>query len=133
VFIQQVIAQRALDEYRGAELTPGSTCQSDQDIDAFLREKSETCYHPVSTCRMGSPENDEMVVVDANCRAAGVEGLRVVDASIMPSIVSGNTNAPTIMMAEKASDIILGRPPLPKSNVPDWRKVVNDIRQPTAV
>jgi choline dehydrogenase len=83
-----------------------------------LREKGATTYHAVGTCRMGSPESDDRVVVDSNCRVVGVEGLRVVDASIMPSITSGNTNAPVIMMAEKCSDMILGKPQLPNANVP---------------
>ena len=109
--------QRAFDEYRGKEINPGTYYQSDSEIDAFVREKSETIYHPVGTCRMGSPEGDDGVVVDTECRVVGVEGLRVVDASIMPSVVSGNTNAPVIMMAEKCSDMILGKPPLPKANV----------------
>ena len=112
-----MINQRAFDEYRGKEISPGIACQSDKEIDACVREKSETLYHPTSSCRMGSPDKDDMVVVDTMCRVVGVEGLRVVDASIMPSVVSGNTNAPTIMMAEKASDMILGKPLLPKANL----------------
>ena len=112
-----MINQRAFDEYRGEEIVPGIAYQSDKEIDACVREKSETLYHPTSTCRMGSPEKDDMVVVDTMCRVVGVEGLRVVDASIMPSVVSGNTNAPTIMMAEKASDMILGKPLLPKASL----------------
>ena len=133
VWFPQVIAQRAFEEYCGGELTPGSACQSDSEIDAFVREKSETIYHPVGTCRMGSPENDDKVVVDVNCKVVGVEGLRVVDASVMPSVVSGNTNAPTIMIAEKISDIILGKPLLPKANVPDWRKNVAVLWNKTVV
>jgi choline dehydrogenase len=113
-----LISQRAFDDYRGKELSPGAYYQSDSEVDAFVREKSATVFHPVGTCRMGSPESDDGVVVDSNCRVVGVEGLRVVDASIMPSITSGNTNAPVIMMAEKCSDMIFGKPPLPNANVP---------------
>jgi choline dehydrogenase len=109
--------QRAFDDYRGKEMVPGAYIESDSEIDAFVRETSATVYHPVGTCRMGSPESDDRVVVDTSCRVVGVEGLRVVDASVMPSVVSGNTNAPTIMIAEKCSDMILGKPPLPKANI----------------
>jgi len=86
---------------------PGIDCRSDQQLDAFIRANAETAYHPSCTCRMGSPDHDENVVVDPSCRVVGVDGLRVVDASIMPSIVTGNLNGPVIMMAEKAADIIL--------------------------
>jgi choline dehydrogenase-like flavoprotein len=83
--------------------------QSDEEIDRFIREKAETIYHPVGTARMGQ---DAMAVVDASLKVHGVEGLRVIDASVMPTLIGGNTNAPTIMIAEKAADMILGRPVL---------------------
>ena len=97
---------------------------SDEAIDAFVREKVESAYHPSCTCKMGS-RADPSAVVDPETRVIGVEGLRVVDSSIMPSITNGNLNAPTIMLAEKAADMIRGRDPLPASNAPyyvapDW-------------
>ena len=107
----EIFAQRAFDEYRGDEVQPGKHVQSDADIDAFVRANAYTAYHTSSTCRMGSPDNDDMVVIDPMCRVVGVERLRVVDASIMPSLVSGNPNGPVIMMAEKAADLILGSVP----------------------
>jgi len=107
----KIFAQHAFDEYRGEEVSPGKHVQSDADIDAFVRANAQTGYHPSSTCRMGSPEKDDMVVVDPLCRVVGVKRLRVVDASIMPSIVSGNLNGPVIMLAEKAADLILGSVP----------------------
>ncbi|MFC3612766.1 GMC family oxidoreductase [Lutimaribacter marinistellae] len=85
------------------ERVPGAECREDEDIDAFIRANGQSMYHPVGTCKMGS---DEMSVVDERLRVRGIDGLRVVDASIMPTIVSGNTNAPTIMVAEKAADMI---------------------------
>jgi choline dehydrogenase len=117
--LREVLAQKALDPYRGAELFPGPDVKSKEAMDAWLRKAVETCYHPVGTCRMGR-DTDASAVVDDALRVHGIEGLRVVDASIMPSIVSGNTNAPTIMIAEKASDMIRGRPPLPPSDAPVW-------------
>jgi choline dehydrogenase len=114
---REILSQRALAPFRGAELSPGPEIQSDAQIDSFIRSGVETCYHPVGTCRMG-PSPD--CVVDAQCRVHGMTGLRVVDASIMPAIVSGNTNAPTIMLAEKASDLIRGRPPLERSDAAVW-------------
>ncbi|KAH9507759.1 hypothetical protein Btru_053653 [Bulinus truncatus] len=115
----QGIAQKAFDEFRGPELNPGSNCVSDLQIDSFVRKNADTAYHPSCSCKMGSPK-DPMTVVDSECRVIGMENLRVVDASIMPSIVSGNLNAPTIMIAEKAADKIRGLAPLPKCIVPIW-------------
>lgn len=97
----------AFDAFRGAEMFPGDNDDSDAAISTFLRRKCETVYHPVGTCRMGV---DERAVVDPELRVHGIAGLRVVDASIMPKIVSGNTNAPTVAIAEKASVMILERP-----------------------
>jgi choline dehydrogenase len=114
---REILAQPALAPFRGEELSPGSQVQSDADIDAFVRRGVETCYHPVGTCRMGTTPD---CVVDEECRVRGIEGLRVVDASIMPAIVSGNTNAPTIMIAEKASDLIRGKTALPRAHAPVW-------------
>ncbi len=108
---REIFAQKAFDPYRGAELAPGPDVQSDAEIDAFVRAHAESAYHPSCSCKMG-PDSDPMAVVDAECRVMGVEGLRVVDASIMPSIPSCNLNAPTIMLAEKAADLIRGREPL---------------------
>ncbi len=107
---REIFAQPAFAPYVGREIQPG-----DSEIDEFLREKLESAYHPCGACKMGSP-SDPMAVVDPEARVIGLDGLRVVDSSIMPSIPSGNLNAPTIMMAEKAADMILGRDPLPASN-----------------
>lgn len=95
----------AFDDYRGSEYWPGDEIVSRESMIAAIRNWAETIYHPVGTCRMGS---DPRAVLDAELKVRGVEGLRVVDASVMPTLVSGNTNAPTIMIAEKASDLILG-------------------------
>ena len=91
--------------FRGEEQYPGA--QSDEEA---IRNAAETLYHPVGTCKMG---NDQEAVVDSQLHVYGMQGLRVVDASIMPTIISGHTNAPTIMIAEKAADLIRGLPPLP--------------------
>lgn len=112
---REIINQPALDKYRGKELSPGMDCQSDEQLDEFVRNHAETAYHPCGTCKMG---NDEMAVVDAAGRVHGLEGLRVVDASIMPEIITGNLNATTIMIGEKMADIIRGRQPLPRSTAP---------------
>jgi choline dehydrogenase len=122
---REIFAQKAFDPYRGAELSPGPDVTSDDAIDAHLRRKAESAYHPSCTCRMGA-DDDPLAVVDASLRVRGVEALRVVDASVMPAVVSGNLNAPTIMIAEKAADIILGKPALPPADVPvfvhpEWR------------
>jgi choline dehydrogenase len=95
--------QAAFDSYRLDEAWPGPSVNDPESLVAAMREWGETIYHPVGTCRMGV---DEKAVVDGHCRVNGVEGLRVIDASVMPYLVSGNTNAPTIMIAEKASDMI---------------------------
>jgi choline dehydrogenase len=90
---------------------------TDEQIDAFIRDKAESAFHPSCTCRMGSV-TDRQAVVDPQTRVIGVEALRVVDSSIMPSITTGNLNAPTIMMAEKAADHIRGTAMLPRAAVP---------------
>ncbi|MCU6452739.1 choline dehydrogenase [Sphingomonas sp. A2-49] len=102
---RDVVGQSALAPYRDAELAPGPDIESDAQVDAWVRATAETIYHPVGTCRMGAAD-DLLAVVDASLRVRGIAGLRVVDASVMPSLVSGNTNAPTIMIAEKAADMI---------------------------
>ncbi|QEX20859.1 choline dehydrogenase [Hypericibacter adhaerens] len=112
--IRDIHERPALGPYRGGELFPGENVSSDAEIDAYLRKTVDTGYHPVSTCKMG-PDSDPTAVVDPACRVHGLRGLRVVDASIMPSIVSGNTNASTIMIAEKAADMIRGAPANPAS------------------
>ncbi|MPT16446.1 MAG: choline dehydrogenase [Pseudomonas sp.] len=112
---REIMAQPALDPYRGREISPGIDCQSDAELDAFIREHAETAFHPSCSCKMGE---DDMAVVDGQGRVHGLQGLRVVDASIMPEIITGNLNATTIMMAEKIADRIRGRQPLPRSKAP---------------
>jgi choline dehydrogenase len=112
---REIMAQPALDQYRGREISPGAHVQSDAELDDFIRNHAETAYHPSCSCKMGE---DEMAVVDGQGRVHGLQGLRVVDASIMPEIITGNLNATTIMMAEKIADRIRGRQPLPRSNAP---------------
>ncbi len=114
---REIFAQRAFDPYRGREIHPGADCVSDEAIDAFVRQHVESAYHPCGACKMGAP-GDPMAVVDHETRVIGVEALRVVNSAIMPSIPNGNLNAPTIMIAEKAADLIRGREPLPASNAP---------------
>jgi choline dehydrogenase len=123
---RELFAQRAFDAYRGREIKPGANCVSDEAIDAFVRENVDSAYHPSCTCKMGSPA-DTFAVVDPETRVIGVEALRIVDSSIMPSITNGNLNAPTIMIGEKAADMIRGLDPLPASNAPyyvaqDWER-----------
>jgi choline dehydrogenase len=102
--LREILAAPALKAYCSGEVYPGSEKTSDADLLEFCRKTGSTVYHPTSTCRMG---NDPLAVVDQRLRVRGIEGLRVVDASVMPDLMSGNTNAPTIMIAEKASDMIL--------------------------
>jgi len=116
---REVFVQDAFAPYRGAEIQPGAYVQSDDEIDNFIREHVESAFHPCGTCKMGSVD-DPMAVVDPECRVIGVEGLRVADSSIFPRITNGNLNGPSIMTGEKASDHILGRTPLARSNQEPW-------------
>ena len=100
---RRIAATKAFDPYRGEEMTPGKQIARDNEIAEFIRAESQTLYHPVGTCKMGT---DALAVVDARLRVRGITGLRVVDASVMPKIIAGNTNAPTIMIAEKAAEMI---------------------------
>nr|XP_056719453.1 choline dehydrogenase, mitochondrial [Euleptes europaea] len=117
---REIFAQEAFEKFRGPEIQPGSHVQSDEEIDAFIRQKADSAYHPSCTCKMGQ-NSDSTAVVDPQTKVIGIENLRVVDASIMPSIVSGNLNAPTIMVAEKAADIIKGLPSLREKNIPVYK------------
>uniref|UniRef100_A0A8C6IB91 Choline dehydrogenase n=1 Tax=Mus spicilegus TaxID=10103 RepID=A0A8C6IB91_MUSSI len=125
---REIFAQEALAPFRGKELQPGSHVQSDKEIDAFVRAKADSAYHPSCTCKMGR-SSDPTAVVDAQTKVIGVENLRVVDASIMPSVVSGNLNAPTVMIAEKAADIIKGHPALEDKNVPVYKPQTLDTQR----
>ena len=101
---REIIEHDRMDSYRVREMSPGIDCQSDDDLLGFCRDTCQTAYHPIGTCKMG---NDPMAVVDDRLRVHGIAGLRVIDASIMPTMASGNTNAPTIMIAEKGADMVL--------------------------
>ena len=109
---REIMAQPALDPYRGEEISPGKHIVTDEQLDQFVRERAETAFHPCGTCKMGS---DAMAVVDGEGRVHGIDNLRVIDASIMPLIITGNLNATTIMIAEKIADKIRGREPLAPS------------------
>jgi len=102
----EILYASAFDDIRGTEIAPGVDTRSDRDLEDFVRKAASTTWHPAGTCKMG---RDELAVVDPELRVRGIDGLRVVDASIMPTLVGGNTNAPTIMIAEKAADLILQR------------------------
>jgi len=101
---REMLAAPAFKPWLGEERLPGTALSSDADLEAFIRASAETEYHPVGTCKMGS---DALAVVDERLRVRGIERLRVIDASIMPTLVSGNTNAPTIMIAEKGAQMML--------------------------
>jgi len=107
---REILQQPALDPFRGEEIQPAVDLADDAAVDAWVRQNVETAYHPSCTCPMGAAD-DAMAVVDPSCRVRGVTGLRVVDASIFPAIPNGNLNAPTIMVAERAADLIRGIPP----------------------
>ncbi len=116
---REIFGQKAFDPYRGEEVQPGAHVQSDEEIDAFITEHVESAYHPCGSAKMGSLK-DPMAVVDPECRVIGVDGLRVADSSIFPQVTNANLNAPSIMTGEKAADHILGRQPLPRSNLEPW-------------
>lgn len=111
---REIIAQPAMDRFRGEELAPGPQVQTDEQIDAFVRANMESTMHPCGSCRMGE---DDMAVVDSSLRVRGLQGLRVIDSSVFPSEPNGNLNAPTIMLAERAADLVRGREPLAPATV----------------
>jgi choline dehydrogenase len=120
---REIIGQPAMDPYVDKEIAPGPDVQTDDEIDAFVRENLESTFHPCGTCRMGE---DDMAVVDPDLRVRGIGGLRVIDSSVFPTEPNGNLNAPTMMLAERAADLVRGREPLPASNVevglaPNWQ------------
>jgi choline dehydrogenase len=125
---REIFAQAPFDRYRGREIQPGADVVTDDQIDAFIRAKVESAYHPSCSAPMGRT-SDPNAVVDPQTRVIGVDGLRVVDSSIMPSITTGNLNAPTIMIGEKAADLIRGRPALAPSNAPYVRSRNWETRQ----
>ncbi|WP_342644156.1 choline dehydrogenase [Rhodoligotrophos ferricapiens] len=116
---REIFGQDAFKGLAGREIQPGADRVSDEELDDFLREHVESAYHPCGTCRMGAAD-DPMAVVDPECRVIGVEGLRVIDSSIIPRITNGNLNGPSLMIGEKGSDHVLGRAPLPPSNQQPW-------------
>ena len=116
---REIFGQAAFDPYRGKEIQPGASVQTDDELDDFIREHVESAYHPCGTARMGRADDPD-AVVDPQCRVIGVEGLRLADSSIFPRITNGNLNGPSILVGEKASDHILGRTPLPPENSEPW-------------
>lgn len=116
---REILQQEALTPYRGEEIKPGLDVESDADIDQWVKEHVESAYHPSCSVKMGA-DHDPMAVLDSQCRVRGMNGLRVVDSSIFPTITNGNLNAPTIMVAEKAADMILNKTPLPRVEVDVW-------------
>ncbi|WP_395174670.1 choline dehydrogenase [Roseibium alexandrii] len=116
---REIFGQEAFAPYRGKEIQPGDHVQTDEDLNAFIKEHVESAYHPSCTCKMGA-KDDPLAVVDPECRVIGVDGLRVADSSIFPQITNGNLNGPSLMVGEKASDHILGKTPLSASNQEPW-------------
>ena len=106
--VREIGQQSAMKDLGLTEISPGPDVRSESDVDAYIRATSATAHHPAGTCKMG---NDSLSVVDAELKVKGVDGLRVIDASVMPDLVGGNINAPVMMIAERASDLILGRKP----------------------
>mgnify|MGYP001122199764 FL=1 len=116
---REIFGQEAFKPFVKHEIQPGAALQSEAELDAFIAEHAESAYHPCGTCRMGAAD-DPGAVVDPQARVIGVEGLRVADSSIFPRITNGNLNAPSIMVGEKVSDLLLGRNPLPRANEEPW-------------
>ncbi|MEZ9502864.1 choline dehydrogenase [Vibrio sp. 10N.286.51.B11] len=116
---REILSQPAMDAYRGEEIQPGLSVTSDEAIDEWVKQNVESAYHPSCGCKMGA-DDDPMAVLDEECRVRGIDNLRVVDSSVFPVIPNGNLNAPTIMVAERASDLILGKPMLKEQDVPVW-------------
>ncbi len=116
---RELFDQEAFKPYAGREIQPGKAVESDEQLNDFIREAVESAYHPCGTCRLGAPD-DPLAVIDPQCRVIGVEGLRVADSSIFPRIPNGNLNGPSIMVGEKASDLLLGKEPLAPSNQEPW-------------
>jgi choline dehydrogenase len=122
---REIFAQEAFRPFVKHEIQPGVALQTDAQIDGFIRAHAESAYHPCGTCKMGAVD-DPLAVVDPQTNVIGVKGLRVVDSSIFPQITNGNLNGPSIMVGEKASDLILGKTPLARANsqpwlAPDWQ------------
>ena len=116
---REILSQSALDEYRDQVLQPSDQILSDEEIDQWVKENVESAYHPSCSCKIGA-DDDPLAVLNSDCQVRGIKQLRVVDSSVFPTITNGNLNAPTIMVAEKAADLILGRQPLPAANLPVW-------------
>ena len=116
---REILSQPALDEFNGGEANPGLEVESDDEIDAWVRANVESAYHPSCSCKMGSV-NDPMTVVNSAGQVIGIDSLRVIDSSVFPTIPNGNLNGPTIMLAEKMADAVLGKEPLKSSNVSVW-------------
>jgi choline dehydrogenase len=132
---REIMAQPPMQPFAGDEILPGVDATDDDALDAAIREHAESAYHPCGTCRMGRAD-DPGAVVDPEARVIGVDGLRLADSSIFPLITNGNTNAPSIMVGEKAADHILGRPPLPRDNrapwiAPDWQNAQREAEAQT--
>ncbi len=121
---REILTQSSLDQYRGNEIQPGVKIEEDSAIDEWVRANAETAYHPSCSCRMGAVD-DRFAVVDPECKVIGVDGLRVVDSSIFPTITNGNLNSPSMMVGEKAADLILGNMPLKQEAdvwiAPNWQ------------
>ena len=125
---REIFAQEAFKPFVKHEIQPGAALQSDSDLDGFIFDHVESAYHPCGTCRMGVPD-DTLAVVDPEARVIGVDNLRVADSSVFPQIPNGNLNGPSIMVGEKASDHILGKTPLPRSNDRPWISPRTDTAQ----